>query len=86
MEDNPPIITHLRERLAAFEASGREEGMPCVTVVGRGIVRALGVRGTKVAEAFDGLNTYVLSGAECRRALAKFDALKERAKAEKVAA
>lgn len=84
MED-PPIITHLRERLAAFEASGREEGAPCVTVVGKSLVRAFGVRGTKVSEAFDGLNTYVLSSAECRRALAKFDALKARG-AEKVAA
>jgi hypothetical protein len=82
--DDPPIIAHLRGRLAAFERSGREEGLPCVTVVGRGIVKALGVRGKKVAEDFEGLSTYVLTAAEVRRAVSRFDAFV--ADAERVAA
>jgi hypothetical protein len=74
MTGDPPIIVHLRERLARYEAqdAGSRSDI-CATVVGRGVTRALGVRGEKVAENLDGTSTYLLTAAQVRRALARWD-------------
>lgn len=73
----PRIIAYMRTRLADVEAELGEDvdpNKPCCTVVGKGVVTALGVRGVRVAENADGTATYMLSVDQVRRALGKYQA------------
>jgi hypothetical protein len=72
-EAEPPIIAYLRERLAR-SSNDESSRSPIATVVGRGVVKALGVRGKKVAENPDGTNVYLYTVSDVRRILDKFDA------------
>lgn len=68
---DPPIIDHLRERIAAYDAlalSERENGI--VTVVcGDDLNSALGVQFREVARCFDGVGIFIVTAEQARRVL-----------------
>lgn len=73
-KSEPPVIVHLRERLARAEGSPGYEGRPIATLVGRGLTKALGVRGVKVGENPDGTSVFLYDETQVRRILAKWEA------------
>jgi hypothetical protein len=68
---DPPIIDHLRERIAAYDAVAlceRQSGI--VTVVcGDDLNTALGVPFREVASCFDGVGIFIVTAEQARRVL-----------------
>ena len=68
---DPPIIDHLRERIAAYDAvplPQRQSGI--VTVVcGDDLNSALGVQFREVSSCFDGVGIFIVTAEQARRVL-----------------
>jgi len=71
MAADPPIIAHLRERIAAYDATpiaDCDNGV--VTIVcGEDLTTATGVEFREVASCFDGIGVFTITAEQARRAL-----------------
>jgi hypothetical protein len=84
---DPPIIEHLRERIAAYDAvplAQRESGI--VTVVcGDDLNSALGIRFREIANCFDGVGIFIVTAEAARRVLEAWDEVASACEADEAA-
>jgi hypothetical protein len=84
---DPPIIDHLRERIAAYDAvplPQRESGI--VTVVcGDDLNSALGIKFREVGSCFDGVGIFIVTAEQARRVLDGWDEVTSACEADEAA-
>ncbi len=68
---DPPIIDHLRERIAAYDAVplAQRQGGIVTVVCGDDLNSALGIHFREVSSCFDGVGIFVVTAEQARRVL-----------------